>query len=43
MYNLTNRLTSAYGMRPDDEFMVQIAPGTGAMPSGDPVATPCAV
>ena len=27
MYNLTNRLTSAYGMRPDDEFMAQTAPG----------------
>ena len=26
MYNLTNRLTAAYGMRPDDEFMARIAP-----------------
>jgi len=26
MYNFTNRIMSAYGMRPDDEFMTQIAP-----------------
>ena len=26
MYNFTNRLTAAYGMRPDDEFMAAIAP-----------------
>lgn len=25
-YNLSNRVMSAYGMRPDDEFMAQIAP-----------------
>lgn len=27
MYNMTNRLTAAYGMRPDEEFMVETAPG----------------
>ena len=27
MYNFTNRIMSAYGMRPDDEFMARIAPG----------------
>jgi len=26
MYNFTNRIMSAYGMRPDDEFMAEIAP-----------------
>lgn len=26
MYNLTNRIMAAYGMRPDDEFMARIAP-----------------
>lgn len=26
MFNMTNRLTSGYGMRPDDEFMRDIAP-----------------
>ncbi|WP_340265751.1 peroxidase-related enzyme [Sphingobium mellinum] len=26
MFNLTNRMTSGYGMRPDDEFMQDIAP-----------------
>ena len=26
MYNFTNRIMSAYGMRPDDEFMAKIAP-----------------
>lgn len=26
MYNLSNRIMSAYGMRPDDEFMAEIAP-----------------
>jgi uncharacterized peroxidase-related enzyme len=25
-YNLSNRVMSAYGMRPDDEFMAKIAP-----------------
>ena len=27
IYNLTNRLMSAYGMRPDDDFMAETAPG----------------
>ncbi len=27
MYNFTNRIMSAYGMRPDDEFMAETAPG----------------
>ncbi|MEJ7925146.1 peroxidase-related enzyme [Sphingobium sp. AN641] len=26
VFNLTNRMTSAYGMRPDDDFMAAIAP-----------------
>ena len=26
VYNLTNRMTAGYGMRPDDEFMATIAP-----------------
>lgn len=26
VFNLTNRMTSGYGMRPDDEFMAAIAP-----------------
>lgn len=26
MYNFTNRIMSAYGMRPDEEFMAQITP-----------------
>jgi uncharacterized peroxidase-related enzyme len=26
VFNLTNRMTSGYGMRPDDEFMREIAP-----------------
>ncbi len=26
MYNFTNRIMSAYGMRPDDEFMAETAP-----------------
>jgi uncharacterized peroxidase-related enzyme len=26
LFNFTNRIMSAYGMRPDDEFMAQIAP-----------------
>jgi uncharacterized peroxidase-related enzyme len=26
VFNLTNRMTSGYGMRPDDEFMAEIAP-----------------
>jgi hypothetical protein len=30
MYNTANRLTAAYGMRPDDEFMALIAPGKDA-------------
>ena len=27
IYNFSNRIMSAYGMRPDDEFMAEIAPG----------------
>ena len=26
MYNFTNRVMSAHGMRPDDEFMAETAP-----------------
>lgn len=26
IFNLTNRMTSGYGMRPDDDFMTEIAP-----------------
>jgi uncharacterized peroxidase-related enzyme len=26
VFNLTNRMTSGYGMRPDDEFLVEISP-----------------
>ena len=26
LFNFTNRIMSAYGMRPDDEFMMQLAP-----------------
>ena len=29
MYNFTNRIMSAYGMRPDDEFMAKITPPQG--------------
>ncbi len=30
LFNMTNRLTAGYGMRPDEEFMREIEPASGA-------------
>lgn len=33
LYNLTNRITAGYGMRPDDGFTARIAPQPIALPA----------